>query len=315
MMELLGCELEGPVDEPECDGPRDPATTTYEWVKIGDDSVCAGAADGCVDCWGSAGEFGILDVPYRAFDIHWALACGVTVAGEPRCWSWEGFPERIATAPLASDGGVFDGVAVSRFTTCWTRGDGPPTCPVAVCDASGDPADPECQGQPERGGLVSLLGGDYSYCGLDQDGGIVCWGFLPAIALFGPSPFVRLDVGNNICGIDPHGVAWCSGLPNSTSGSSSAADVLRVGERIVQVGAGHRLLLLDESGGVTDVPYGVQGGTEFGYLCEIGLGPYTAVASYGDKSCALLPGGGIECWQEDDAGCITGTPADLMYWY
>lgn len=140
---------------------------------------------------------------------------------------------------------------------------------------------------------------------------MVCWGFQPGLTLTRPASYVRLDAGNTICGLDAVGTAWCSSLGTEMANS---AEVTEIPGPFVQVGPGWRVLLLDASGGVTDLHYNWGGGTEFGYLCEIGSEAYTAVASYGQQSCALPVGGGIECWQENDAGCITGTPADLMYW-
>lgn len=308
LLALLGCS-----GEPGCEGPRDPATTTYEWVKIGRGAVCAGSADGCVDCWGGADERSMLDEPYEAFDLHYGLACGVTTTGEPRCWSWEGRPDPVDTEPLIPERGTFDGVEVTENTACWTHHGQTPVCPVTECDAATDPANPECTDQAESEGLVSFVGAMREYCGLAPDGETVCWGFLPGLAITRPGPYVWLDAANSICGLEAEGSAWCSSLGSE---STNSAEVREFAGDYVQVAAGYRVLLLDDLGYLTDEHYRSEGGTaEYGYLCEIDPGPYTTVASYYQLACALPVGGGIACWYENDAGCITGTPTDLPSWY
>lgn len=110
---------------------------------------------------------------------------------------------------------------------------------------------------------------------------------------------------------DLEGTAWCSGLGNELDNPD---DVHEVEGDFVSVSAGCRWLLLDAAGAITDVPFLACGGVESGFLCDIRGGPFTAVASYDQESCALRVDGGIECSQEDDRGCVTGTPADLNYW-
>lgn len=290
-----------------CRGPRDPATTEYEWVDVAVETICAGTAAGCVDCWGDGAAGGKFDEAYKAFAMDRGLACGVTAGGEPHCWSWYGYPDPVDVGPLLPAGLGFDGVAVNGGSACWTRDEVVSECPVSVCDNATDPADTACVDQPAHGDLDFFVGGVLSYCGLDTGGLLTCWGFPPALALHRPGPYVRLDLAQSACAIDAEGTAWCSTWGNE---SSAQGDVTGFPGDFVAVGAGRRLLLLDSIGRITDEPF-QPAGTEYGYLCDLEAGSFSAVASFSQVSCALPLTGGIECWKEVEPDCVHGTPAQL----
>lgn len=135
---------------------RAPAAPATSWmsVSVGDETVCAVAADRRAFCWGG--------------DYYGAVGDGAL-----RRWT-------AAHAPVAVGGGAsFASVTVGRFHACGLTAEGRAMCwgdgkVLDGADASDPVLQPRVEGASVR--FTALTAGDYHVCGIDLAGAAYCWG-------------------------------------------------------------------------------------------------------------------------------------------
>ncbi|HEX3510354.1 MAG TPA: hypothetical protein VHT27_04560 [Solirubrobacteraceae bacterium] len=262
-------------------------------VAVGQEHVCALLATGRIACWGAnydgelgtgsdsgpdcAGDCswtpvavsGITDATAIAANAHYT--CAVLATGGVDCWGYNEY------------GQLGDGTAT-----------GPETCVANwYCDTA--PA-------PVKGitNAVEIATGPSHACAELSGGGVDCWGV---------SGFGELGDGSST-GPETCAGEHCSTVPVAVTGMTSAT--------AISAGTYHSCAVVSAGGvdcwGANE--YGSLGDGEFtGPESCFGGGPCaktpvatsdvataTAVSAGEDYSCALLSGGGIECWGNDTWG-------------
>ncbi len=300
-------------------------------IHPGNGSTCAVTTGGALKCWGANvnGQLGdgTTSLRYRPVDVtgltsgvgsagtgsfQSAFSCALTTGGGVMCWGDNGngqlgdgttTPRSVPADVSGLASGVSDlavgGANACVITTggavkCWGRGgsngDGTTTQRAAPVDASGLGA-----------GVARVAAGSQHACALTAGGGVKCWGLNSSgqvgIGLVPAQQLVPADVpglasgiqaiaagGNGSCVLTAGGAVKCWG--DNTSG---------------QVGDG-------AMGGGRPTPTDVAG-------LSSGV---SAIAVGGAHACALLAGGGVKCWGDNDFGQLgsenagnTASPVDV----
>lgn len=181
----------------------------FESINSGFYGTCGRKLEGDVYCWGA----GVSDTlasqltPYADFDLGENHVCALTESGEAFCWGDNWYGQSTGEEPGA------------------TEGIGTVLKPRLVAGVSG---------------LISIVAGGDTSCGLDTAGQAYCWGSNTGTNLqegsdVGPYPvdgehvFASLHAGlQHICGLTIDGDAFCWGIGiggNLGSGSESTSRV------------------------------------------------------------------------------------------
>lgn len=184
-------------------------------------------------------------------------------------------------------------------------------------------------------GQATLAGGDEHTCALESSGGVVCWGRNKYGQLGDATTTTRLRP-TQVSGLTDRTVAVATGALHSCALSSAGAvkcwranyyaqlgdgtltdrstpvDVQGLSSGVVALSAGFgHTCALTRSGEVKCWGNNFRGAIGDGSgarfisspVTVVGLArPATAIAAGGSHSCALLSGGGVQCWGANDSG-------------
>jgi alpha-tubulin suppressor-like RCC1 family protein len=310
-------------------------------LAAGADHSCALLGSGGVDCWGADGDGQLgagvaaqrcsgdacspVPVPVAGVAGASALAaggeetCAIVAGGAVQCWGANGSGQ-LGGGPGGRVRGVAGAVAVAvgadhacaivaaGAVECWGAndlgqlGDGPGRGggPVAVRGLAG---------------AVALAAGGEETCAIVAGGAVECWG---------ANGFGELGDGTSRGPDDCAGRA-CAWAPAPVRGVAGAV--------AVAVGNDHACALLARGSALcwgydfaAELGAGTSSGPQWcagGGWCAttpvavLGLAGATAIAAGGDHTCALLTGGGVDCWGFDSFGQLgVGTSAgpQTCYW-
>jgi alpha-tubulin suppressor-like RCC1 family protein len=296
---------------------------TYAAVSAGDNHACALLDDGSVQCWGQnfSGQLGDgTDVdrsrPAAVIGLGGAVAevvagdfhsCALIVGGTVQCWGSN------------SSGRLGDGSNTDSLT------------PIAVTGLAG-PA-------------IALEAGKDHTCAIIQGGSVQCWGRNNAGQLGNGStidqptpvqvsgltgPVTALAGGQeHTCALIQGGAMQCWGEnafgrlgDNSTTDSTTPVSVIDLAGTVTAIAAGtfHSCALIQ--GGAMQC----WGFNNFGQLGDgtktlrtkprsvTGLGgPVTAIAVGTVQTCAVINGGGAQCWGDNSVGQLgDGTKTERL---
>jgi hypothetical protein len=272
-------------------------TGTFLQIATATTFACGVRSDRTIQCWGTPG---FSDAPptgnFERVSTAGLTACALSTEGTLACWG-----RYASTAPT----GVFSEVAVGNFG-------------VSVVDPTGRV---EVWGdEPETlpRGRFESIDGFVSFCGLREDGSLLCWpgsgqyagayqqhstnfsfacvlrldgevecprGFpLPALTI-PPGPFSSITVGGfHACGLRPGGSVACWG-DNSLGQSSPPA------EAFDQLSAGAAHTCARRSDGTLRC----WGRNDVGQA-DAPEGTFRRVFTGATNSCALRLDGSIQCW-------------------
>ncbi len=170
--------------------------------------------------------------------------------------------------------------------------DSDPDTHPGVEEVRGDGVDQDCDGE-DGPWLVSVVGANARFCGLDLGGELHCWGNIFGETVFEPEgSWNEVAIwGDLLCGLDELGgvYEWSdSGLVASELAGPGHLAVDRNGNTICAVTSGG---LLDCALGYTDdwLPTVEDGGA------------WSTVTVGDDHVCALAVDGTISCWGDDDS--------------
>jgi hypothetical protein len=224
------------------DDEQQSTSTGWAWVEAGREVTCALArTDGSVECWGDLDSWDenrdTWAVRWSAIDSGSCEFCGLTDAGEVRCWGCredltEDFPS-----------GQFQHIETSLWTACAAPASGPIECWGTYWEGDGDPEGwtaPDgpvldisvarthacvimtdhslfCFGNlpsPPTGTFTQIDAGEEHHCGLRLDGTVTCWGddSFGQVTDVPPGSFVELTAGGAYnCALDAAGEVTCWG--------------------------------------------------------------------------------------------------------
>ena len=201
-------------------------------LAVGTDTACAITVDGEIVCWGLNADL-INNAPtgvWADLDMQTTFACAIDGQSLPTCWGTNA-PAIVAPTPIvgmAASSDAVCGVVPGEFTVkCWGNDEfSQVTWPGANL------VDP----------VVALTAAEDSFCALNGDRSVTCWGELVEIGLTGPggggvdfpgSFFAPFSGTTSHCFRDDNaGGAWvCWGAdPNLASGAPTFFDALAFGE-------------------------------------------------------------------------------------
>ena len=282
-------------------------------IATGSTHTCALWKRGGVQCWGNNddGQLGDGRTTYRTLPVGVAdlsssaaavatgveHTCALTLAGGVQCWGYNGsgqlgdgttMQRGVPVGVVGLSSGVAS-VAAAEYHSCalmnwggvrcWGNntygqlGDGNnPTRSLVPVDVSGLST-----------GAVAIAAGLHHACVITTSGGVQCW-------------------GRNYSGELGDGTTTHRSVPVGVTGLSSGVDSIAVG--------GKHTCALSTAGGVQ-----CWGGNDYGQLGDgtvylktapvavSGLSSgVAAIAAGGEHTCALLSGGGVQCWGRNGAG-------------
>ncbi len=285
------------------------------------DTYCAIlAANGAVDCWGdnTYGELGdgSLSGPQTCGSVSCALI-PQSVVGVGGSGTLTG----VKSLASAGNFGSFCALLTSGSVDCWgddwlgELGNGGQTA-----EGVGVPYPVQVLGVDGSGvlsGVTSLVGGVFDYCALLNTGNVVCWGYGAEGQLgYGPAPESSLPAYNvdfpvyTATGLDPETMnpiplTGAVGLA-SEGGSDSGAYCA------VLTGGAADCWGIDNNGDLGNGAYGPDncGGDDCSIFATpvVGIGDSGTLSGVADivgsfaGACAVLTGGGVDCWGDNRAG-------------
>lgn len=160
-------------------------------------------------CWGSFSHDGTEsppppDAPVRQIDTGGALACAILESGAVECWGVDRF---VFDGALEEPEGVYTDLAAAYGSVCAAAETGSVTCWPSLDWLSAPPPD---------FAAARIDAGMWDTCGLDRDGGAVCWGdgvgLLPTGPAFEGEVITDLSVGDDfVCALTSEGAILCEG--------------------------------------------------------------------------------------------------------
>ena len=177
------------------DGQASPPDTVRVWrdVEAGRQHSCGLDDEGRAHCW-PAERANLSPVPaglpaFEAIDISPLQACGLSFEGSLHCWG---------AGPSAPEGGPYTDVALAHGMICGIRADGQSECAFSTLllpDAAADFDDTvTSHSLATISGVISdnTISNRSGGCGIDLEGGLICWGVPPELTSAGsvlPVPF------------------------------------------------------------------------------------------------------------------------------
>lgn len=276
--------------------------------------------------------------------------CARRDGGDVLCWGSNQYgqlgidptvtPLASRPTPVASLGGATDLAAGEEFT-CATITDAGTSCVglmLAFPDGGMAPsaAPFPVQGLPTASALAA---GDYHACALaSADAGVWCWGSndsgqigpnggassLVAVPVPLPGPVTAVAAGGSqSCALLADGTVWCWGWGFQIDNPSSKPTIWEPQRALaISIGIVHACAILeaggsvacwgnDAYGGLGDGRGGVPVGDYSVTPVIVGnLSGVTALVSGWEHTCALLPGGTLQCWGDNTYGQLgNGTTA------
>ncbi len=202
-------------------------------------------------------------------------------------------PLPITTAVEVAGGGFFSCARLAdAHVACWGWGLNPYVLPFSGYGP---------QLVPGVSGATSLTTGEESSCAVVSGGKVICWGY---------NDFGELGDGSTESTGTPHYVQGISNAVAVSAGATHACAALSTGE-VRCWGRNWKGELGDgtESGPETCLVNKTEG-----YACSttpvavLGIKHAVGISAGGDKSCALLTGGTVDCWGATGFGTGTSSP-------
>jgi alpha-tubulin suppressor-like RCC1 family protein len=252
-------------------------------LSVSDNSneACALFTNHRVDCWG--------------LNINNNLGSGVkdsfvTVPVHVRAVGGSGLLSVVQS--LTTDGGGFCALMGDATLDCWgDNGDGdlgqgdtnPRTFPVVV------------KGVGAKGVLknvTSVAGGSFGYCATLAAGGVVCWGSNFEGALGSHTSVVSSSSPVRAVGTD--GTGTLSGAASVTRSGYQTCALMTADGGLDCWGRN-----FSYSAPAVDVPFRIPGVGGSGFVTGV-----SQVQLHGDSMCAVLDGGGLDCWGVNSSGVL-----------
>ena len=263
--------------------PPDPQPSPYVAVSDGGYHTCALAVDGSVACWGwnNFGQAGSPSGRYKAISAGAFHTCALAEAGDVVCW------------------GLIDQPPVGTYTALSESETG--TCALGIDERWVCWGSPEYRSYrevlPEAGRWEAISLGEGPYCGVrERFRTAFCWN---QYASAPPGPFTTIGVGEyRTCALTDAGEAVCWGWRGSPDddvpggpyttlavGRHHACALTNDGEVACWVWSYEK----DKSGQVHRTPWEDA-------LTNPPPGPFIAISSSKDRSCAVTEAGVVVCW-------------------
>ncbi len=282
-----------------------PGLTGVVAVSGGQSHTCALLSDGTVDCWGSSetgqvgnGSNGVdvlspTPVPgltnATAISAGYSHTCALLADGTVQCWGDNGVGEL--------------GIGSTS---------GPDTCNSYACNGCGCATTPVAV--PGIANAIAIAAGTFDTCALIAGGAVECWG---------DNTYGQLGIGEST---GPEICTFRSDYPCSTSpvpvsgltGATAISLGVYTSDHACAIVAGGAVQCWGWNiyGQLGD---GTLSGPETcaGYACSTtpvsagGLIGVTAIVAGGGYTCAILPGGKVDCWGDASDGAVGDGPTGV----
>lgn len=267
-----------------CDGFWDDRATpegSFSSVATADHGgSCAVRTDGSVACWDSGT---VVETPGPFASVGVGIdACGLRPTGEIACW---GVPSRAAPPT-----GTFTSLGVGSGGTCAVATGGSISC-----------WGPSSLGNPPAISARSISVGHTVACAVRTDDTVVCWGTGPAALRTPPAgAFASISVGpTRACGVRPAGGVECWGDGDATTFLPPTRDLLSV-----SVGVGDHVCGIDANQALSCPGSAWATPPPTGQVWSVDVGV--------DHGCAVLAGGALSCWGNNDSGKAAPPPGTFV---
>jgi alpha-tubulin suppressor-like RCC1 family protein len=309
-------------------------------ISPGNGFTCAVTSAGGVKCWGTdeANELGTVNSdPLTPSDVvgltsgvtavsvnngDFGFACALTRVGGVKCWGSNEYgqlgigrsQQSTEQSAPASVVGLTSGVKAitvgANFACAITRGGGVKCWGLNGLGDLGDGSAAASSAVPVSVvGLTSgvkaiTAGGDFA-CALTSAGGVVCWGDDNGGELGQgyPPPGSLTQRNNNVWSPTPIGVVGLSsGVKAITAGNHHACALASGGG--VECWGDNSLGQLGN--GLIPTGANLEKGFTPGAVVDLSSGVTAINAGASDRTCALVSGGGVECWGDNRLGRLGG---------
>ena len=264
----------------------------WDAVAAGQRFTCGLTTAGDVRCWGRGdrGQLDAPDAPMTAIAAGWSHACGVRASdGLVSCWGWDRVPGLLSPPSEA-----LTGVVVGEAHACGLNEAGLPRCwgqsNLQQLDAPNEP-------------MRILAAGRAHTCGLRlSDDTPVCWGDGALGQLDAPAiPLESLTAGSDhTCGLDFDGAPRCWG--DNTAGQLFDApggdDPLPPGQELTTIAAAAVTTCAQTRDGTLRCVGDVSQGQD---RVNLDGQPLTLTSGY-DHLCGVTAAGQLTCWGGGDLG-------------
>ena len=274
-------------------------------IAAGANHTCAILVDGSMRCWGNNfdGQLGNGGTPYPSFET-----IPVTVADVSNAVALDAGDAHTCAA--LADGGV----RCWGLNTIWgPLGDGTTTSSATPVSVVGITT------------ATDVTAGKTHTCALLADSSVYCWGRKPGTSTASPTPYQESGIGaatlvnaggDHVCALLPDNSVQCWGyygisyFPGSTVNIPQPAPVFSLGAAIsVDAEETHACALI--AGGSVqcwgynrygEVGNSITSAAKWPPSTVNGVSNAIAVTTGYNHTCALLSGGGIQCWGRNHAG-------------
>jgi alpha-tubulin suppressor-like RCC1 family protein len=296
-------------------GPGVPVT-----ISAGLYGTCVLLSNGTVKCWGynMYGQLGNATemsspTPVLVQGVNDAVSisaqagyhvCAVLADGRAQCWG-SGYGGDLGNGSQLDSSSIKTVQGLSNIASISTGGNY--TCAVLTSgtlycwgqtpDGSGGSSTPTLVSLSD---VVAVQTGDASACALRGDGTVYCWG-----------DNVSGQIGDGMTADAVHPVA----TPTEVVGLSDAAAIaVGQGQACAIVTGGGVVCWGDNTHGELGIGTVTTGGPPYGSAVPVtvpGLTGVRALTLAGDYACALLAGGNVACWGDNEDGTLgNGTTTD-----